>query len=95
MSCRQSRDEWDEFLKKHGSELRDCGIPDDIASDKIRFLVFLDHGYDDWGRHESRYGFFDSAVLTDDQIERLAELVGSQIDERYRIIISTRWQRWS
>lgn len=93
MSFRRNRDEWDGFLKTHGEELRECGIPDEVIADKMRFLVFLDHGYDDWGRFENRYGFFDSKLLTDDQIQRLAELVGSQIDERYQIPISSRWQR--
>ncbi len=93
MSFRRNRDEWDDFLKKFGSKLKECGIPDYLVADKGRFLVFLDHGYDDWGRHESRHGFFDAQFLTDNQISRLAELLGSQIDERYRVSINSRWQK--
>jgi hypothetical protein len=49
MSFRRRRDEWDEFLKRHGPELRACGIPDYVVAKKMRFLVFLDHGYDEGG----------------------------------------------
>ncbi|MBP3959540.1 hypothetical protein J8F10_30215 [Gemmata sp. G18] len=54
MSFRRKRDEWDEFLKQHGSELRACGIPDAITSDRGRFLRFLDHGFDQDGWWTSR-----------------------------------------
>lgn len=93
MSFRRHRDAWDDFLKQHGSVLRECGIPDFIVAKKMRFLVFLDHGYDEWGWAENHHAFFDSRTLTDEQISRLAELVGTHIDERYRIPISSRWQR--
>lgn len=93
MAFRRRRDEWDEFLKRHGAELRACGLPDCVVADKMRFLVFLDHGYDDWGRVENHHGFFDASSLTDDQIAQLAEVVGRHIDARYGVSVSTRWQR--
>ena len=93
MSFRRQRDAWDDFLKQHSTELCACGVPDYVVSKKMRFLVFLDHGYDDWGRAEDHHAFFDARVLTDEQIERLAELVSTQIDARYRVPISSRWQR--
>src|SRR5690348_7853990 len=72
MAFRRRRDEWDEFLKRHGAELRACGLPDYVVADRMRFLVFLDHGYDDWGRVENPHAFFDARLLTDEQISRLA-----------------------
>ncbi len=35
------------------------------------------------GWAENNHAFFDSRILTDDQIDRLAKLVGENIDERY------------
>ena len=49
MSFRRQRDDWDKFLKRHGPELLACDIPDYVIAKKMRFLVFLDHGYDEWG----------------------------------------------
>lgn len=92
MSFRRRRDEWDDFLKQHGSVLRECGIPDYVVAKKMRFLVFLDHGYDEWGLAESRH-VFHPQDLSDEQISRLAELVGTHIDERYGRVISSRWQK--
>ena len=37
------------FLTRHGHVLRECGIPDEIAANTRRFLIFLDHGYSQWG----------------------------------------------
>ena len=68
MSFRRVRDDWDEFLKQHAPELLACGIPDYVIADKMRFLVFLDHGYDEWGWAENRHAFFNSRILTDEQI---------------------------
>jgi hypothetical protein len=93
MSFRPHRDDWDEFLKRHGPELRACGVPDCVVAKKMRFLVFLDHGYDDWGRVENHHAFFDARVLTDEQIGRLADLVAEHIDGRYRVPIRSRWRR--
>ena len=94
MSFRRERDEWDEFLRVHGSELHALGIPDDVTSDKKRFLVFLDHGYDEWGWFKDREGFFDSRQLTDDQITRLADVIATHIDPRMKVRILSRWTRW-
>jgi hypothetical protein len=93
MSFRRQRDDWDDFLKHHGAELRECGIPDYVVAKKMRFLVFLEHGYDDWGRAENQHAFFHPRDLTDEQISRFAELVGKYIDERYRSLIESRWQK--
>jgi hypothetical protein len=93
MSFRRRRDEWDDFLKRHGHAVRECGIPDEIAANKMRFLIFLDHGYDQWGWGENHHAFFDSRFLTEEQIARLADLVAMYIDDRYRVPISSRWQR--
>lgn len=93
MSFRRIRDAWDEFLKHHANDLQACGIPDYVIAKRMRFLVFLDHGYDEWGWADDHHAFFDSNTLTDEQITRLAELVANHIDESYRIPISSRWQR--
>ena len=93
MSFRRKRDDWDEFLSQNRNAIALCGVPEIVIREKLRFLVFLDHGYDEWGWAENNHAFFDSRVLTDDQIDRLAELVGDNIDERYRRIIASRWMR--
>jgi hypothetical protein len=93
MSFRGKRDDWDDFLKAHGATLRACGIPDCVFSKKMRFLVFLDHGFDEWGLEENSHSFFDSRVLTDEQIGILAEFVATHIDQRYRVMINSRWLR--
>lgn len=54
MSFRRKRDEWDEFLKRHGAELRACGVPDEVTRDRDRFLRFLGHGFDQDGWFEFR-----------------------------------------
>lgn len=88
MAFRRQRDEWDEFLKRHGPEVRECGVPDEIVADKPRFLRFLDHGDD-----EGVYAGFDGRTLTDEQVRRLAELVG-RVDPRYRAYVASRWRTW-
>jgi len=95
VSFRRRRDEWDEFLARHGEELLDCGIPDYILQNRMRFLLFLDHGFDQWDWSKDHHAaFFDSRFLNDDQIARLADVVAIRIDDRYRAPISSRWQRW-
>jgi hypothetical protein len=93
MSFRRRRDKWHDFLKCHGAELRACGLPDYVVADKLRFLVFLDHGYDEWGWAKNPHAFFDARVLSDEQIARLTELVGRHVDPRYAISVGSRWQR--
>ena len=94
MSFRRKRDEWDEFRRRHRAEFRACGVPDYVLAKKMRFLVFLDHGYDEWGWAENpHHACFNGADLTDEQIGRLAELVCTHVDERYRVAITSRWQR--
>jgi hypothetical protein len=41
MSFRRQRDAWDDFLKRHGVALRECGIPAVVVANKQRFLIFL------------------------------------------------------
>ena len=93
MAFRRRRDEWDDFLKRHKDALLECGIPDDIVANKLRFFIFLDHGFDQWDWVKNRHDFFDARFLTDEQIARLADLVGTHIDESYRVIVGSRWQR--
>ncbi len=49
MSFRRKRDDWDEFLCRNHNAIALCGVPAIVIRDKVRFLVFLDHGYDEWG----------------------------------------------
>jgi hypothetical protein len=93
VAFRRRRDEWDDFLKRHGAELRACGLPDYVVAHRIRFVVFLDHGYDQWGWAENPHSFFDARILTDEQIARLAELAAKQVDARYGVLVGSRWQR--
>lgn len=95
MSFRRKRDEWDDFLSRHSDAVIACGVPAEVISNKMRFLVFLDHGYDEWGWAEDHHSFFNSDSLTDAQIAALADLVSEHVDDRYRIAISSRWQRSS
>ena len=94
MSFRRQRDDWDEFLTRHRLELLECGLPHEVVTDKWRFLRFLDEGFDQDGWAVDRVGYFHSRFLADDQIERLGELVGSEIDEKYRTRITSRWTSW-
>lgn len=95
MSFRRKYDDWNEFLKRHADAIQRCGVPDYVFTPKMRFLVFLDHGFDERGWSENPHEFFDSATLTDSQIATLAKLVGDHIDDRYRILIASRWTRWT
>jgi hypothetical protein len=61
----------------------------------MRFIVFLEHGYDDWGRVENPHSCFHPDMLSDEQIQRLADVVGDHIGEQYRIPIATRWRQLS
>ena len=91
MAFRQRRDKWDDFLSRHGDDLRSCGVPAEIVADRKRFLLFLDHGYDDWGRSLTRHGFFDSDDLTDEQIASLSSLL-DRIAPDDGAVVRSRWR---
>ncbi len=93
MAFRQRRDEWSDFLRHHAEELRSCGLPDEVLRDRLRFFVFLDHGFDERVWAKSPHAFFDARPLTDEQIGRLAEFVARHFGEHYRVRIASRWQR--
>ena len=93
MAFRRQKDEWSEFLRHHAEDLRACGIPDEVSRDRLRFFVFLDHGFDEWGWGRSPHAFFDTRVLSDEQIACLAEFVSQHFGEQYRTVIASRWQR--
>lgn len=90
MAFRKARDDWSEFLRQHAEERRACGIPDEVSRVRMRFLVFLNHGFDQWGWARSRHDCFDARVLTDDQVVRLAEFVARHFGEGYRVPIASR-----
>lgn len=83
MSFRRQKDDWGEFVRKHGQEILACGVPDYVFAKRMRFLVFLEHGFDEWGWAENHHAFFDSKSLSDDQVSQLAVLVRSHIDDSY------------
>jgi len=94
MSFRRQRDDWDEFIRKHADELRLCGIPSEVFSNRRRFLIFLDHGFDEWGWVENPHGYvFNCRELTDDQVRWLAKLVGEHVDQNYGRKIADDWMR--
>jgi hypothetical protein len=86
MSFRRKRDEWDEFLKRYSSELRECGVPDEVTRDRGRFLRFLDHGFDQDGWYNSRpCSPWSIDMLTVEQANRLAEFITEHFgEEQYR-----------
>jgi hypothetical protein len=89
MSFRHRRDEWDEFLKRHGAELRACGVPDDVTRDKMRFLRFLDHGFDNdgWWAHRPSTPWSIN-MLAPEQADRLASFITRHFgDDQYRDIL--------
>ena len=89
MAFRRQRSEWDEFLKRHGPELRECGVPDYITRDRMRFFVCLEHGYDDWGHALSRPSTaWSPGFLTPEQAGRLAEFIARHFgEEQYRFLL--------
>ena len=93
MAFRRPRNEWSEFLRRHAEEFRTCGIPDEVSRDRLRFFVFLDHGFDEWGWARNPHACFDARVLSDEQIARLADFVAKRFGEQYRVPIASRWQR--
>ncbi len=93
MAFRRQRDEWSEFLRRHAAELRACGVPAEVSRERLRFFVFLDHGFDEWGWASSPHAYFDSRMLSDEQMARLAAFVARHFGEQYRAPIASRWQR--
>jgi hypothetical protein len=89
MSFRRKRDAWDEFLKRHGAELRACGVPDDVVGDRGRFLRFLDHGFDRDGWWLQRPCVpWSIEMLTAEQAGRLADFVVRHFgEEPYRDLV--------
>jgi hypothetical protein len=96
MAFRRQRDKWDDFIRRHGEELQACGIPREIFSKKHRFLSFLSHaGFDEAGWFEHPHGYvFDSGELSDDQVQRLGELVEKHVDPYYGRKICEDWMRY-
>jgi hypothetical protein len=93
MAFRQRRDDWSEFLRENAETLRACGIPDEVLRVRVRFFVFLDHGFDQWGWSMNPHTFFHSSLLSDKQIARLACFVAEHFGEQYRVVVASRWQR--
>jgi hypothetical protein len=93
MAFRRRRDDWSQFLRQHTEELHLCGVPEEVSRDRTRFFVFLDHGYDEWGWAQSPHQCFNSRILSDEQVARLANFVASYFGEQYRVRIASRWQR--
>jgi hypothetical protein len=93
MAFRRKKGDWREFLHQHGQELRACGIPEEVFRERLRFLIFLDHGFDQWGWAKNPNNFFNSDLLSNEEIERLSDFVARHFGEQYRAPIATRWMR--
>jgi hypothetical protein len=94
MAFRRQRDDWDKFVREHMDELLFCGIPREVFSNKRRFLLFLDHGFDQWAWAKNRHArVFNARDLTDAQVRRLSRLVGDHIDQECGRIIGDVWMR--
>jgi len=89
MSFRRKRDEWDELLKRHGAELRACGVPDHVTGDRDRFLRFLLHGFDQDGWFESKPSATWSVdLLAPEQAARLLAFIALHFgEEQYRFLL--------
>ena len=94
MSFRRRPDEWADLIRRHRAELLSCGIPEDVFSNRVRFLVFIDHGYDETGWLASPHEAFHSRVLTDDQVSRLARFVTQHIGELEGKLVASRWRQY-
>jgi len=55
----------------------------------MRFLAFLDHGFDEYGRADNNHGFFDARVLSETQLKELAKWVALHVDPHYRALIGS------
>lgn len=95
MSFRRKRDEWDEFLKRHGAELRACGVPDAVTGDRGRFRRFLEHGFDQDGWFLSRPCTpWSVDLITPEQAARLADFIARHFgEEQYRTLLRELRQR--
>ena len=93
MAFRRRKDDWNEFLYRRRDELRACGVPEEVWRDRLRFFVFLDHGFDQWGWTRNPNAFFNSRDLSDEQVARLADFVATHLGEQYRVRIASRWMR--
>jgi len=91
MAYRRVRDQWSVFIRDHAQELRLCGIPTEVSRYRLRFLVFLDHGFDQWGWATNHHACFNSNTLTDEQLHLLADFVARHFGEQYRATIASRW----
>lgn len=70
MAFPRQRDDWYYLLEKHEAELRACGLPDHLVANKLRFSVFLEHGFHQWEWAKTPHACFDARVLTDEQTAR-------------------------
>jgi hypothetical protein len=93
MAFRRRGDGWSVILRQHVEELRACGAHEAVLRNRLRFLVFLDHGFDQSGWAKRPHTFFYSHMLSDEQVARLAEFIAMHFGEQYRIPIASRWQR--
>jgi hypothetical protein len=89
MSFRRTRDNWDEFLEQFGPELRLCGVPEEITRDRARFLVLLEHGYDDRGRFANRPSqAWSIEFLEPNQASQFADFVSHHFGGQYHNLIA-------
>ncbi|HEY1066089.1 MAG TPA: hypothetical protein VGE52_08260 [Pirellulales bacterium] len=95
MSFRRTRDAaWEAVLQRHCDELILCGLPEEMLRPRMRFLRFLDHGYDDDVRTAHAGPWFNVEMLSDEQFERLARFIAAEFpDERRRQCVQ--WWRES
>jgi hypothetical protein len=95
MSFRRKRDEWDEFLKHHGAELRACGVPDEVTRDRGRCRRFLEHGFDQDGWWLLRPCTpWSVEMLTPEQATQFADFIVRHFgEEQYRGLLRELRQR--
>src|SRR5690242_20627562 len=93
MSFRRKNDGWSKFCREHRKDLDYTGIPEEVWRDRLRFMVFLDHGYDEFGWAASPHSFFDSTSLSDDQVQRLVTVCAEVVDEPTLRMVRSRWGR--
>jgi hypothetical protein len=89
MSFRRRYSEWDEVIRRHRDEFVPCGVPEEIWGDRIRFLTFLNRGYDEWSWWEDRHSYFASQHLSLEQMVRLERVVSQHTPSYVRHV-----RRW-